>query len=129
MIVSPLVVLVACLINRIEFMSEVRAICNQEAQRAYAVAAIHIAGKADTDCEEARLVTFAVLPPPAQFRPHWWDIGVAPLEFQRDVGCASFVAEWGRRFCTSEHVILNVSLAPTKGIKAIGPDITIKRER
>src|SRR5258707_13646431 len=116
MIVRSVVVLVACLINRLEFISQAGAICNQEAQGAYAVDGIHIAGQADTDCEEARLVRFAVLPPPAQFRPHWWDIGVAPLEFQRDVGCASFVAERGRRFCTSEHVILNVPLAPTKGI-------------
>src|SRR5258708_31726922 len=116
MMESPLVVLVACLINRVGFISQARAICNQEAQRAYAVAGIHIASQADTDCEKARLVTFAVLPPPAQFRPHRLDIGVAPLEFQRDVACASFVAESGRRFCTSEHVILNVSLAPTKGI-------------
>ena len=101
MVKSAFIMLTAGFIDGLEFVSQARPIGNDKTQWPYAVAGIHIPCKADADRQEARLFALSILPPLAKFRCNGRIIRVAPLEFQRDIGSAPFVAIGRGRFAAA----------------------------
>src|SRR5437660_1369926 len=128
MIVSSFIAFVARLIDSVEFVAQSRTICNQEAQWAYAVAGVQISGQANTNRKEACLFSIPILPTLTKFRGNRWGTGIAPFKFQGDIRCTALMAERSRRVSASEDIVLNVSLASTKGVESIRAQITIEGE-
>src|SRR5260370_31958403 len=119
MIVSSFIMLATRLIDGIEFVSQARPVCNQETQWTNTVTGVDISCETNTNREKACLFTIPILPPLTKLWSNRRRIGIAPLKFQGNVGCTTFMAETSRRICTSKYIVLNMSLASAKGAESI----------